>query len=107
MKYLLLGDERKTLFVENDEGHSIRYDTKTKQWYLGNDELWRNRVGFDSSEPEDSPYRYGNSSCMETIVEITWKEAEIFISEKINQEEVRKLLKHKPITNDYLASNNQ
>ena len=107
MKYLLLGDECKTLFIEDDKGNSIRYDAKAKQWYPGHDELWRNRVGFDSSESEDSPYRYGNSSCMETIVEITHEEAETFISEKINQEEVRKLLKHKPITNDYLASNNQ
>ena len=83
-----------TLFIEDDEQqHSIKYDLKTKQWYSGGNELFNNRVGFDSSEPIDSPYRYGNSSCMRSIVEITREEAEAFIPEEINEDGARRLLK--------------
>ena len=86
MKYLLLGDDYKTLFIEDDEQQcSIKYDPQTKEWYPGGNELFNNRVGFDSSEPIDSPYRYGNSSCMRSIVEITHEEAEAFISEEIDE----------------------
>lgn len=94
MKYLLLGDEYKILFIEDDEQqYSIKYDSQTKQWYPGDNELFNNRVGFDSSEPIDSPYRYGNSSCMRLITEITREEAEAFISEEINEDGARRLLK--------------
>ena len=55
MKYLLLGDDYKTLFIEDDEQqYSIKYDPQTKGWYPGGSELFNNRVGFDSSEPIDS-----------------------------------------------------
>ena len=95
MKYLLLGDEHKTLFVEDDEKqYSIKYDPQTKGWYPGGNELFNNRVGFDSSEPIDSLYRYGNSSCMRQITEITHKEAEAFISQEINESFLNELLKH-------------
>ena len=94
MKYLLLGDEDKTLFIEDEkEQYSIKYDSKSRLWYPGNNELWNNRVGFDSSEPIDSPYRYGNSSCMRLITEITREEAETFISRTIDEKAVLKLLK--------------
>ena len=94
MKYLLLGDESKTLFIEDDEQlYSIRYNPSKDEWCLGGNELWDNRVGFDSSEPEDSPYRYGNSSCMETIVEITHDEAEAFISKEIDEKGAERLLR--------------
>ena len=95
MKYLLLGDEYKILFVEdNEQQYSIKYDPQTKRWYQGGNELFNNRVGFDSSEPIDSPYRYGNSSCMRSIVEITHEEAEAFISQEINESFLNELLKH-------------
>ena len=94
MKYLLLGDEHKTLFIEDDKQlYSIRYDFKSGEWRPGDDELWRNRVGFDGSEPIDSPYRYGNSSYMQTIVEITHEEAEAFISKEIDEKGAKRLLK--------------
>ena len=94
MKYLLLGDDYKTLFIEdNKQQYSIKYDPKTKQWYPGGNELFNNRVGFDSSEPIDSPYRYGNSSCMRSIEEITYEEAEAFISQEIDEDYVMCLLK--------------
>ena len=94
MKYLLLGDDYKTLFIEDDEQqYSIKYDPQTKQWRPGSNELFDNRVGFDSSEPIDSPYRYGNSSCMRPIVEITHEEAEAFISQEIDEEGAKRILK--------------
>ena len=101
MKYLLLGDDYKTLFIEDDEQqYSIKYDPQTKQWRPGSNELFDNRVGFDSSEPIDSPYRYGNSSCMRPIVEITHEEAEAFISEEIDEGDVVSLLKEVALDND-------
>ena len=37
MKYLLLGDEDKTLFIEDDEQlFSIKYDSKSGIWHPGN-----------------------------------------------------------------------
>ena len=86
MKYFLLGDDYKTLYVETDnQTASLRFDKKKKEWVSGGTRLWDNRVGFDESEPEDSPYRYGNGSCMEEITEITKKEAEKFISMSIDE----------------------
>ena len=94
MKYLLVGDEDKTLFIEDDEQrHSIFYSEYQKKWLPGGDRLWRYRVGFDESEPEDSIYRYGNGSCMPEIKEITKEEAEAFISKKIDEKEIRRLLR--------------
>lgn len=101
MKYLLLGDDYKTLFIEdNKQQYSIKYDPKTKRWYPSGNELFNNRVGFDSSEPVDSPYRYGNSSCTRPIVEITHEEAEVFISGEIDKGDVISLLKEVALDND-------
>ena len=91
MKYLLLGDDTKTLFIENDDAtKSIFYDAKNKKWRNGGTRLWDARVGFDPSEPEDSIYRYGNSSCMPEIVEISKEEAEEFIKLKIVESKIDK-----------------
>lgn len=93
MKYLLLGDETKTLFVENsDATKSLFYDAKNKKWRNGGTRLWEARVGFDSSEPEDSPYRYGNSSSMLEIKEISKKEAEFFIRKRIDEKKINHLM---------------
>ena len=93
MKYLLLGNDYKELFIEDDKQFkSFRYDPNKEQWVPGGTELSDNRVGFDASEPEGSPYRYGNPSCMEDIVEITKEEAESFIGKPINENELIKLL---------------
>ena len=86
MKYLLLGDDYKKLFIEDDnQFKSFRYDPNKEQWVPGGTELFDNRVGFDPFEPEDSPYRYGNLSCMKDIVEITKEEAESFIGRTIDE----------------------
>ena len=72
MKFLLLGDDYKRLFVEDDKQlFSLRYDINLGKWVDGGMALFDNRYGFDSSEPEGSPYRWGNGSCMEEITEIT------------------------------------
>ena len=96
MKYLLLGDDYKNLYVEtDDQTASLRFDKKMKQWVSGGTALWDNRVGFDESEPEDSIYRYGNGSCMEEIKEITKVEAELFINERIDETILEILLTNK------------
>lgn len=92
MRYLLLGDDYKKLFIE-DEKHfrSFRYDTNKEQWVPGGAELFDNRIGFDASEPEGSPYRYGCSSCMKDIVEKTKEDAEIFIGKSIDEKKLLQL----------------
>lgn len=96
MRYLLLGDEIKRLFVEDDKQlFSLRYDKNTDKWVDGGTTLWDNRVGFDESEPEGSPYRYGNGSCMEDIVEITKEEAENFIKKQIDEKEIAIMIHEK------------
>lgn len=92
MKYLLLGDDFKRLFVENDKQTcSFYFHQKEHRWVYGGMELWDNRVGFDDSEPEGSPYRYGSSSCMREIVEITKEAAEAFIHTRIDEEVINEL----------------
>lgn len=96
MKFLLLGDEYKRLFIEDDNQlFSIRFNKRSGEWVSGGTALWDARVGFDDSEEEGSPFRYGNGSCMEDIEEISQEEAEAFIGKKIDIEEVNRLLKIK------------
>lgn len=92
MKYLLLGDDYKKLFIEDDnQFKSFRYDPNKEKWVPGGTELFDNRIGFDPFEPEDSPYRYGNLSCMKEIVEITKEEAESFIGRPIDENKLMSL----------------
>lgn len=92
MRYLLVGDDTKTLFVEDEkQTFAIYYVAKNNMWYDGTYILWKNRVGFDPSEPVDSMYRYGNLSCMEEIVEITHEQAKEFLSQKFTDEQMAKL----------------
>jgi hypothetical protein len=93
MKYLLMGDDTKTLFIEDDKQlHSIYFNKHQNRWLSGGMRLWDARVGFDPSEPEDSPYRYGNGSCMPDIIEISKEEAEEFIEVRIDESEINHLL---------------
>ena len=95
MKYLLIGDDDQILFIEDDEQHHcVFYSPYKKKWIPGGDRLWRYRIGFDESEPEDSFYRYGNGSCMPDIIEITKEQAEAFISKRIYEKVIHKALKH-------------
>ena len=93
MKYLLMGDDFKRLFIEDDDGFSIYYNPYDNAWYPGGTMLNDARVGFDPSEPENSPYRYGNTSCMQEIVEITHQEAEKIMGLKLNKNHILKALK--------------
>ena len=89
MKYYIVGDEFKNLFIEDEASEiAIYYNQKDNKWHEGTYILWKNRVGYDPSEPVGSMYRYGNLSCMEEIVEITEAEAEQFLSRKITKEEI-------------------
>ena len=93
MKYFLLGDDHKDLYVEtDDQTASLRYDKSQRKLVPGGTALFDNRIGFDSSEPEDSIYRYGNIDCMKEIKEISKEEAEAFISLKIDAKELIALM---------------
>lgn len=96
MKYLLLGDDHKTLFIEDDEQlFSVYFNKERGEWLPGGTRLFDARVGFDPYEPEDSPYRYGSSSYLLDIVEISKQEAERFIGRKISEEYITTILKRK------------
>ena len=89
MKYLLVGDDYQRLYFEDDEQTcSIRFDPRENDWIPAFSELLWARIGFDSSEPDDSLYRYGNISCMPDIIEITKEEAEAFVKQPINEDEL-------------------
>ena len=86
MRYLLVGDNTKILFAEDEASEAaIYYNAREDKWYENTYLLWEKRIGFDPSEPEDSIYRYGNIPCIE---EITKAEAEQFIGRKITEEEI-------------------
>ena len=90
---LRLGDEYKRLFIEDDnQVFSVRYDKRKEEWVSGGTALWDARVGFDDSEEEGSPFRYGNGACMEDIEEISKEEAEAFIGKAIDEQYIAKLL---------------
>jgi hypothetical protein len=52
-----------------------------KGWVVDNDNILMDRVmGYDDSEPANSPYKIGNSNTMELVEEISQKVAEKFIA---------------------------
>lgn len=52
-----------------------------KGWVVDNDNVLMDRVmGYDGSEPSDSPYKIGNTSTLDTVEEISQKEAEKIIN---------------------------
>ena len=94
MKYLLVGDDEKTLYVSDDNKHrSMFYNEYLDEWIDGGSKLWEISVGFDESEPIGSPYRWGNISSMPDIVEISKEQAETFINKKIDEGMIIKLLR--------------
>lgn len=51
-----------------------------KGWVVDNNNILMDRImGYDKSEPDDSPYGIGNLSMMERVQEISQKEAEKII----------------------------
>ncbi len=52
-----------------------------KGWVVDNDNVLMDRImGYDDSEPANSPYMIGNSSTMDLVEEISEKSAEKFIA---------------------------
>ena len=52
-----------------------------KGWVVDNDNVLMDRImGYDDSEPANSPYKIGNSSSMDLVEEISEKSAEKFIT---------------------------
>ena len=62
MKYLVLGDDHKTLFIEADEQLFSVYFSKEKgEWLTGGTRLFDARVGFDPYKNQRSYHREDNS----------------------------------------------
>ena len=93
MKYLLVGDIFQILYVEDGEGHTFRFNKNENKWIKDGYSLFVASTGFDESEPEGSPYRYGSGDYLQEIVEISKEEAEAFISQPIDEEEIKSMLK--------------
>uniref|UniRef100_UPI0006D0954F hypothetical protein n=1 Tax=Clostridium sp. NkU-1 TaxID=1095009 RepID=UPI0006D0954F len=52
-----------------------------KGWAVDNDSILMDRVmGFDDSEPTNSPYKMGNSDILNLVEEISQKEADKIIA---------------------------
>lgn len=49
-------------------------------WVVDNHNILMDRImGYDESEPADSPYKIGNTSIMDLVEELSEKEADKFI----------------------------
>lgn len=93
MKYLLVGDNYKTLYIQDDKlTKALRYNKKENKWEDGSYSLFVASTGYDDSEPEGSPYRWGSGSSLQEITYISKEEAENFICKTINEEEMKKML---------------
>ena len=52
-----------------------------KGWTADNDNILMDRImGYDDSEPNNSPYKIGNTSILDLVEEISETEAEKFIA---------------------------
>ena len=92
MNYLLVGNDYKVLYIEGVTGHAFWYSKSRNEWMYGDGDLSAARTGFDESEPEGSPYRYGNMDMLKDIDYITKEAAEEFIGKKLNEEKLKKML---------------
>lgn len=77
------------LYIEFIGGHCALFNPKDKKWINGGHDLSDARVGFDESEPEGSPYRFGNHDCMHQLTEISDEEAEKIVGSKINSIQIK------------------
>lgn len=90
IKYIVMdyyGEDR--LYIEYKDHICARFLAKENKWINGENELNDARVGYDPSEPEGSFYRYGNSSCMYKLREISKEEAEKLVGFSIDPDEIR------------------
>ena len=80
VKYYLM-QEREILAKGYDFKYWI-YDFDKREWILDTKNIISDALmGFDDSEPEDSPYRIGNTSVMAEIKEIPIQTAQEIISD--------------------------
>ncbi|MDL2211641.1 hypothetical protein LJB88_02065 [Erysipelotrichaceae bacterium OttesenSCG-928-M19] len=71
--------------VVGKQENGIYYLYKDNQWVVDEDNIITDRlVGFDETEPEDSPYRIGNTDMLMRIDEITEDVAKELI-DKLNK----------------------
>lgn len=90
MEYVIMDDYGiKELYIEYGPGTCAHYIKHRNEWVDGGWDLMDARVGFDESEPEGSPYRFGNGSCMHDIVQITKEEAEAIVGSSIDPEKIK------------------
>lgn len=67
-----------------DESYSKDYLFRKGKWVEDTDcEIMDHLMGFDSSEPKDSPYRFGNGSVLAEMKEISMEQAMTFINRQI------------------------
>ena len=80
MKYYLLKDSG--LVAKGDEWHYwIYYDY---EWHKDTESIVRGKlIGYDPSEPADSPYAIGSTSIMNEIEQISYEKAMHIIGEQI------------------------
>lgn len=53
---------------------------QSEGWVVDNHNILMDRImGYDESEPDDSPYKIGNTSIMDLVEEISENEAQKFI----------------------------
>ena len=96
MKYLLLGNQYQNLYIEDDQRlYSYRYDKEKQCWVNGGTTLNEARWGYDDSEDDCSMYRYGSSTSLLDIIEISKEEAEQFINHPIDEQYLINLLNNK------------
>jgi len=77
------------LYIEYSDHTCVLFNLKDKKWIDGGNDLSDARVGYDESEPEGSPYRFGNADCMYHLTEITKEEAEKIVGSAINPEQIK------------------
>ena len=77
------------LYIEYRDHSSVKFLAKDKKWINGEHDLSDARVGFDESEPEGSPYRFGNHDCMYDLTEISKEEAERIAGCRINPMQIK------------------
>ncbi len=77
------------LYIEYDDYTAVSYNFKEKKWVNGGNDLLDARVGFDESEPEGSPYRFGNPDCMYKLKEVSKEEAEAMVGCRIDPQQIK------------------
>ena len=100
IKYYLIRGRK---LAKREDGYHC-YLFKDGEWFWDEKNVLNDRlIGYDSDEPDDSPYKIGNSCVMNEIEELTFEEAMRILNEKTIEFLIRKwkedLLEAKPAWN--------